>query len=252
MAFMAGRPPGILVTRPADQARTLCERIKELGWQPIPFPTIEIIPLCDNGPWLERDFDLLVFVSKNAVIHGLPLLQGREARTRIAVVGQGTARQLEEMGRHADILPDGRWDSEGLLAHPALQAVEGQRILILRGEGGRPLLADTLESRGGMVRYAEVYRRAAPRADTASLVKDWTERVDLVLATSNEVLDNLFLLLGNTAPALLQRTSVIVVSERGQGHARSKGCGRVILARGADDESLVAAMLQWAEGVNLS
>ncbi|MBU0500693.1 MAG: uroporphyrinogen-III synthase [Gammaproteobacteria bacterium] len=251
MAIKADRRFGVLVTRPFAQAEGLCESIEGLGWRSIPFPTIEIAPLCDNGPWHERDFDLLIFVSKNAVIYGLPLLRGLKKSTRIAVVGRGTARQLEEMGRHADILPDGRWDSEGLLAHPGLQAVEGQRVLILRGEGGRPLLADRLRSRGALVAYAEVYRRLVPEADVTSLITTWTERVDFVLATSNEILDNLHSLLGNDATALLQRTPVVVVSERGLGHARAKGCERVILARGADDESLVAAMLQWTEGANL-
>ena len=248
---MTGRQYGVLVTRPADQADGLCRRIEGLGWRPIRFPSVAIAPISGRGPRRGQDYDLLIFVSKNAVIHGLPMLRDPGPRIEIAAVGRATAGALEQRGLSVHILPDGRWDSEGLLAHAALQSVAGKRILILRGEGGRGLLGDELRLRGAAVDYAEVYRRLVPEVDAVSLITDWAERVHIALATSNEILDNLFTLLGDRGAPLLCGTPVVVVSERGMAHAREKGCEQVIIAQGADEGALVSAMLQWADGVNL-
>lgn len=249
MNIVQRRMPGVLVTRPTEQAEGLCRRIEALGWRAIRFPAMDIRPLRDAGPWCEGDYDLLLFISKNAVRHGLPLIEGT-GRARIAAVGKGTAAELERQGRRADLIPVSH-DSEGLLALDALQAMEGKRILIVRGQGGRALLGDELRSRGARVEYAEAYCRCLPQIDPLPLIRAWREQVDLVLATSNEVIDNLFTLLGNDGRDRLQKTPWITVSERGLSHARAKGCAEVILAQGADDEALVWAMLRWAEGANL-
>jgi len=248
---VSARRFGVLVTRPAGQADALCERIEALGWRAIRFPTVEIVPVDACGPWREADYDFLVFVSRNSVIYGLPLIQGENRDISVAVVGRGTARQLEQSGRSVDVMPAGHWNSEGLLAHPDMRSVSGKRILIVRGEGGRPLLGDELEKRGANVEYAEVYRRVLPAVDATSLIRMWPDRIHLVIVTSNEILANLATLLGDSAQALLRKTPLLVVSERGKALARSLGCGQVILAAGADDEALVSTMLQWAENANL-
>ena len=242
---------GVLVTRPAGLAGPLCRRIESLGWKAIRFPAVEIVPLDRAGPWLEADYDFLVFISRNAVIEGLPFIQGNNPNLQIAAVGKGTAEELEQRGRKAHVIPSSRWDSEGLLAHPELNAVAGKRVLILRGEGGRALLGDELAGRGAKVEYGEVYRRVRPVADTASLTKVWPEQIQLVIATSNEILGNLAAMLGVAALPLLQTTPLLVVSERGRAYAHSLGCEQVILARGAGEEALVSAMLQWSESANL-
>lgn len=66
-------------------------------------------------------------------------------------------------------MPSEGADSEALLALPELGAVRGQRILIVRGEGGRTLLADTLAARGAQVDHAVVYRRLPLPPDLAAL-----------------------------------------------------------------------------------
>jgi uroporphyrinogen-III synthase len=56
------------------------------------------------------------------------------------------------------------FDSESVLALPAFQApaVAGRRVLILRGDGGRDLLGDTLRARGAEVEYLTCYHRNGP------------------------------------------------------------------------------------------
>src|SRR5262245_1512255 len=145
---LSGR--GILVTRPAGQAQRLATLIEAAGGRPILFPAIEIEPLERALPPLE-EFDLVVFVSPTAVQCAGARAKG--SSVQVAAVGSGTRRELEAQGFTDVVAPGEGGDSEALLALAELQELEGRRILIIRGEGGRELLADTLASRGAEVEY---------------------------------------------------------------------------------------------------
>ena len=145
---------GVLVTRPADQAEPLCRLIEAANGRPIPFPTIEIIPARDPRAaqdLLAQPWDLMVFISRNAVEHAVRLTPAAapwgKARL-LAAVGRATAIALGDAGRPPDLVPGERYDSETLLALPELARPLGWRVLIVRGEGGRATLADTLSGAG--------------------------------------------------------------------------------------------------------
>jgi uroporphyrinogen-III synthase len=237
---------GVLVTRPAHQAMGLCRLIAEHGGRPLLFPALEIQP--PENPeaarrLLAQDWDLVVYISVNAVEFAARLHpRGRLPRAgRVAAVGRATARALIALGTPPDLLPE-RADSEGLLALQPLQRLDGQRALIVRGQGGRPLLGETLARRGAEIRYAEVYRRSLPRADAAPLLQRWERDVQWVTATSNDVLEGLQTLLGPNARSMLHRTPLVVISERMAKTAAAMGFSRVRLAAGADDEALLQAL----------
>jgi uroporphyrinogen-III synthase len=223
------------------------------GGRPIAFPAIEIDDPLDPGPVQDllsqlSNFDIAIFISPNAVSHGLALLPGHilPAGLKVGAVGKGTARALAEAGQRAEILPEGRFDSEALLDTPALQQVAGLRILIFRGEGGRPLLGDSLRQRGAEVAYAEVYRRTLPDTDAQEMRALWSAEVQIVTATSNDILDNLAAMLGPQGIHQLQQTPLVVISERMRSHAQALGCQQIILAQRADDPSLLEALCLWA------
>src|SRR5690606_17336275 len=83
-------------------------------------------------------------------------------------VGPGTAAVLEKHGLHVSF-PTTATNSEALLALPELQHIDGMKALIVRGSGGRELIAETLRGRGASVDYAELYLRAVPTYDAAAL-----------------------------------------------------------------------------------
>lgn len=243
---------GVLVTRPARQGEGLCRLIEAAGGRAIPFPTIEILPAANPDParaLLAKGWDLLIFVSVNAVEQALPLCPGGRlpGSGRLAAVGAATAAALAAAGRAPDLVPDGRFDSESLLVDPTLADMAGRRVLIVRGESGRPLLGDTLAARGARVAYAEVYRRVVPpQADADALLARWTRDVQLVTATSGEVLDNLLSLVGTAGRGRLLATALVVVSERTASAARAAGFTRVEVAERAADEALLAALCRAA------
>jgi uroporphyrinogen-III synthase len=246
---------GVLVTRAAHQAEPLCRLIESRGGRPVRFPAMEILGPRDPAEARHRlaaldHYDVLVFVSPNAVSYALDLLGPglvpTARRPLLAAVGEATARALARHGLVVGLLPgSGRYDSEGLLAARALQEMAGRRVLIVRGEGGRELLATELRRRGAAVDYAEVYRRALPQLDPTPLLAAWDQDVQVVLATSADVLGNLERLLANGL-GRLRATPLLVVSDRIAQVARGLGYGRIIRADRAGDDAVIAALCRWA------
>lgn len=111
---------------------------------------------------------------------------------KIAVVGQGSARELKKFGVGEVIAPTTRFDSEALLCMAELQQIKGRRVVIFRGDTGRELLGDTLTKRGASVTYAECYIRTRPDTDNAPLLESWSKNaIHAVIITSSEGLRNL-------------------------------------------------------------
>ena len=136
---LSGR--GIVVTRPREHALALAERIRSAGGDPILFPTIEILPP-ENAAAVSNlvarldGFQLAIFVSPMAVMRGHAMVLASRnwpESLRVAAVGMGTARALEERGFHAVIAPSGEADSEALAALPELQDLYGRLVVIFRG-----------------------------------------------------------------------------------------------------------------------
>jgi uroporphyrinogen-III synthase len=139
--------------------------------------------------------------------------------------------------------------SEALLALPELDetVVAGSEILIVRGEGGRQLLGDTLSKRGAQVTYAEVYRRAAPEVNGGGPGSGGSNGgIDIIVITSLAGIENLFAMLGADAAGWLKEAGYVVVSERLAAHARALGIKeQPVIAAGADDRALLAALHRW-------
>lgn len=240
----------VLVTRPAAQAAALAEAISAAHGRPISFPVLEILGPADKQAARARladlaGIDLLVFISANAVRYAFPLLPDNiPLDLQVAAVGKATAQALQEVGLDPTLVPQDSMDSEGLLAMPQLREVRGKRILIVRGNGGRELLKETLGQRGAQVEYVEVYRRRLPQRNPANLLGNWDRMVEAVTATSGQILDNLFTLLGEQGASLLQATPLVVVSERIAAQAAARGCRIIYLANSASDTDIVHSLCE--------
>ncbi|HEX7054164.1 MAG TPA: uroporphyrinogen-III synthase [Burkholderiales bacterium] len=236
---LAGR--GVLVTRPAGMADALAERIERAGGRALRFPAIVIEPLGRPAAFDRlHEFALAVFVSPSAVACALAMTGPWPRGVRAAAVGEGTRRALERSGFAEVIAPRQGADSEALLAAPELAGFAGKRVLIVRGAGGRELLARALAERGCQVEIAECYRRAPPSRDAADLRAEWAQgKVHALTAFSAEALDNLLALFGE---ARLAAVPLFVPHERIAEHARRRGLQAIIAGPGDDAmvERLVA------------
>ena len=247
---LAGK--GIVVTRPAQQSGRLTAALSAAGARAIVFPTIDILAPAD-APALDAvidrldQFEFAVFVSPNAAREAMKAIVARRAwpaAVKAATIGRGGERELARHGIVGVIAPE-RFDSEALLAMPAMQAVAGRRVVIFRGDGGRELLGETLRARGAVVEYAACYRRALPQVDAAALLAAWAGgKIDAVTVTSSEGLRNLCTLIGAAGRDYLKQTPVFVPHPRIEGAARDAGLAVVKLTAQGDD-GLLAGLLEW-------
>lgn len=236
----------VLVTRPAAQAASLTTAIEQKGGVAMPLPAISIEPIAAAD---SAEHDLVIFISANAAAHGVGCIQ-RSPATRIAAIGKATADALAAANMPVDIVPEGGFNSEALLAHPALSLAPGTRVLIVRGAGGRELLQESFSARGCTVATLEVYRRALPKIEPsriAELVGQWSAGdIDIVTATSVQTLQNLIALLGAAGREFLARTPLLVASERIAVAATELGLhGECVTATGADDAALIGTLSSW-------
>jgi uroporphyrinogen-III synthase len=239
----------IAVTRPRDQAVSLARRIEQAGGIPLLFPLLDIAPVPDQQALREQlsrliQFDLAIFISPNAVQYGMAAISaagGLPRATRVATVGQGSAKALRDLGIANVIAPAEQFDSEGLLALPELQNVTGWCVLILRGDGGRELLGDTLRARGATVEYAACYRRSKPQQDIAALLY---AAPDALTVTSSEALDYLWQMLGDARRDSLCDIPLFVPHERIAELAQRQGWRQVQLT-GSGDDGLLSALIAW-------
>lgn len=244
----------VLVTRPAGVADSLCDALAGHGACVHRAPLLAIEPLAETAAEraLARDldrFDVVIVTSRHAVQHGIARLADSWPQwphgIRWLAVGAATAAALAAHGIVAGAPDDAR--SEGLLALPELADIDGRRVLLLTGEGGRGLLETTLAARGARVSRLATYRRvAAAGADAAldafrDIPAGATGRA--VLVTSGDALQNLL----DRAPWLRARPAcIIAASARIADIARAAGMPDVRVARGAGDDALLSTLLEVA------
>jgi uroporphyrinogen-III synthase len=248
---------GVLITRPAHQADNMATLVEAAGGRAFRFPAIEIQPLTSDA--LKQavsalaQCDIAIFISANAVTFGMKTIAAQHAQLppqlKLAAVGSATAQSLTALGHTPDITPADDFRSESLLAHPALQNVAGQRIVIFRGEGGRELLGDTLSARGADVSYAECYRRTRPTADPAVIEQQWAAgEINIVTTPSVEAIENLDRMLSARGKKLLRSSAIVVISKRMAQACRQLGLeGDIIVADAASDSAIVLAIETWRQ-----
>ena len=234
----------VVLTRPQADSERLSEALQREGFQTrvTPIMTIEAIPTAEQAPVPSVSDDALcIFISANAVRFGLPQLGPALARCSdltVIAVGNKTRDTLATEGIQAQVPV--RSDSEGLLAMPALSAPDARDVVIVKGEGGRELLALELTRRGTRVTEWACYRRCWPDVDVSGLT-DISAGL-IFQASSGEMVSRLAELLAGEGQADLFQSSIIVPSDRVARLATDIGWGQVIRAEDASDDAFIRAL----------
>lgn len=244
---------GVVITRPRDSAARLLQEIERQGGTAWPFAALEI-----DGIELDATlqfalahapgFDFWIFISQSAVEHGVRLL--RQAAVKLdsvpaIAIGPSTQRALLDAGFGNVLVSENGFDSDALLALPALQrgAAAGvpRKVLIFRGRGGRERLREGLQARGFAVAYLECYQRRAPQSNPEALLEAWRSgKVHAISVMSVQTLQNFIAVIGAAGRALASSTPVFVPHERIAAAAHAEGMREVIVT-GIGDEALLAS-----------
>lgn len=244
---------GIAITRPAGQATHLSELILAEGGQPILFPLIAIAPLADYSTFEQalaelKHYDWAIFISSNAVQNAMPRLLDRlgsiPKNLRFAAIGPMTTAELAKFGVTDTLTPQGRFDSESLLALPEMQAVTNKKVMIFRGSGGREVLADTLKARGALVDFAECYRRVNPQLDAGDLPVLWqNKQLHAVVITSSEAMRHLLDIADDGKAAWIQNVRLCVNHARVAELPHQRGL-KVAIAQAPGDEAMLQCLIE--------
>jgi uroporphyrinogen-III synthase len=239
----------VLVTRPSEQAQNLVKLIEQHAGNPVLLPMLKIEPVQPDESSLHllqqlTGKELLIFISANAVRYAHQYVpQAIRHELTIAAIGRGTANELARAGLQVNLLPDTSHDSEALLALPQLSDIKGRHVVIVRGQGGREKLAETLRARGANVDYAEVYRRVAPDVKIEEHLSP--AGIDIISITSGEALTNLAELARAQQQSWVFEKPLVVFHNRIAQQAKELGFGKTVLVvKEMSDAGIVHSLVQ--------
>jgi len=254
----------VVITRPRAQAAALAQAVEGSGRTAVILPLLEIGPVADVAPLRAAlaeldDFALVAFVSPNAIDAAFAYVDAWPPAVPLAIVGDGSRAALGRHGVRGDAFTifspadSAHSDSEHLLQSLDLAAFAGQRVLIVRGDGGRELLADALRAAGARVDAVAAYRRATPvlTPELAARLRALLAQPNDWIITSSEALRGLAGLVrslddgaegsaGALMPCFMQQR-LIVPHARIAETARALGLEHVLLT-GSGDARLLAAL----------
>ncbi|MGP9498342.1 uroporphyrinogen-III synthase [Halomonas sp. AOP43-D1-4] len=254
----------VLICRPGKRGEMLANTLRATGaWvEPMAVMSLQALP---EDPlmrrvWLDIDqYDKIIVVSPfaalclgNALDRYWPQLP-----TGIAYYGVGSATAealFDQLGVRVRI-PSAAADrpgadqqkagnergdntSEALLALASLKNVAHQRILLVAGEGGRTLLAETLTERGAQMTRVAVYRRIFQPPSASLQARLATGDFRALIVTSSELLEHLAKWCDQTA----LNQPLIVSSQRLATLAGTLGFCDLKVASGATPAALAAAL----------
>lgn len=249
----------LLLTRPADESAALSSILGAEEIFSTSMPLLEITPIAAGDRMREviqalDQYCAIIVVSKPAARIGVGLIAQhwpQTPRTHWFSVGAATAQILADHGLDVSFPAQGD-DSEALLELPRLREAIAQadpRVLILRGEGGRELLAERLRELGASVEYLELYRRDLPQYPPAALPRlIEAERLNGLVVSSGQGFEHLHQLAGDAWPQLA-RLPLFVPSPRVAELAQAAGAETVVDCRGASAAALLTALREYPEPV---
>lgn len=243
---LANDAPCALIARPGARAAALeCALWETAG---LVTCSLEIMTLvartptaCDNR--LLYDLDNFRHVICTSPFAAECLIEAIEARwpqlptgLHFHATGPSTAEVLTK-GLGVEVsapAPGSGSASEALLALPGLARVNGARILLVAGEGGRELLVDSLIRRGAEISRLALYeRRLAPPAEPARGRLE-SGRFAVLIVTSAEQLLHLI----PWCSARTRQRPLVVSSERLATMAESRHFTSVLIAGDATPRTL--------------
>jgi len=243
-----------VITRPLHQAGSIQKKLEAADAHTILFPLLKITDPQDPARAKQQlaqldSYDLIIFVSPNSVTQSLKwfdksvlLNSSTISNTMVASIGKKTAAILQQHGITPDIVPEHHFNSEAFLALPEIQQLGTEqatlkKIAIIRGDGGRDLLHDTLLKRGADVDYIDTYQRYCPQTDANILKQHWQRKeLDIIMLTSGSSVANLFKLTKDED--WINHVTLLLGSQRMQQYVPDGFSGQLLIADDPSDETL--------------
>lgn len=244
----------ILITRPAQQAKSLCLSIESLGAKAISLPSIMIEPIPLSATNQKRiqsitANDLVIFLSANAVLHSQQHWKTTTTLPKIFAIGPGTAETLKEVGLPITGIPP-IYCSEGLLLLNELTQVNDKRVFICSGTDSRPLLAKTLIERGASVIPIICYKRRRPKPNPEMLKLLRQPTSTITITTSRDGLTNFAKIITAAKIYRLFQQPILVAHPKYQALALELGFKKIITVEDPTDAKIITKLIQYQNTAN--
>jgi uroporphyrinogen-III synthase len=237
-----------LITRPEHEGRVLAEKLALLDVQTYCQPLFdyhsnqcqkELSKILTN-----THLPIIIFISAASVKFANKIQHiSTWNYSKILAVGSATALALNELGLNA-ITPEDH-HSEGLLKLSDLQSINKKDIIIVRGDGGREHLAETLHLKGAKTCYFEAYQRIWRQLPT-NIAQHWRRNnINCIVITSNALLKTIVQLLPTSDEYWKHKCIWVVASERIALLAKELGLAHVVNAHGANDDAITNAIINY-------
>jgi uroporphyrinogen III methyltransferase/synthase len=207
----------VAITRPKERSRATRRLVEERGWEAIIVPGVEILQRPTHeitaGVGDIRDYHWVVITSAAGVDIMVDLFGAELKKLKVAVVGSKTGKALEEKGIKVALVPR-RFRAENLAEELKEQGIKGKRILIARASSGREVLVRELEKEA-LVREVQLYDTVVPRdkGPMREFLKELQDgRIDAVIFTSGQTVENFFSVLGEGLAQALNRVKVCAIA----------------------------------------
>jgi uroporphyrinogen-III synthase len=116
--------------------------------------------------------------------------------------------------------------------------------LIIRGNGGREHLKQTLKQRGAHVEYLNAYQRIKPATDTSDLEQYLqNNQIAAIVITSAEGLKNLLEMTPENVTSQLLKVPLLLINKRLVAIAKDAGFrSKLFIATEASDDAILEAL----------
>ena len=210
-------------------------QIQTAGGLSIELPTITIAA-CHNFPinfqQTLNQITQIIFISKNAVRYFFAGLTSAKLNLPdniiITCIGPGTAELLTNYKMYATYIPQIN-TSEHLLELANFAKVLNEKILLVKGVGGRATISNELQARGANLTIIDVYERKLPKTDPEIVNAIWQEdAIDIIIYTSKQAMLNAIEIFPSAAKEWLLTKPCVVISQRLAEHAENLGFKKII------------------------
>lgn len=250
---MTGRLSGrvVAITREGSGEDPLAACLAREGARVRSWPTLSFEGPTDPGALDEAlgrldDFDWVVLTSPRAAAAvGRGVTQPRA--TRVAVVGEATARTVRELGWPVHLVGEGPGAEALVHSMDADGSLAGARVLFLAGSMARPALEEGLAAAGATVERVEAYRTEVTSPDVAAVRADLAGGVAAVLFASPSAVRGVADALGGRLAPTLDNAVAVAIGPTTAAELERVGVPRVTVAVEASLEGLVEACVQALE-----
>ncbi|ATF09248.1 uroporphyrinogen-III synthase [Candidatus Enterovibrio altilux] len=237
----------VLIVRPAPSCFELVNSLNQAGIKAQPAPLLSFsegrdLPTLSATLQALPKSSIVVAISPRAVVYAISYLRDLKISWRIdlhyVAIGKKTAiTWQEESDVHAYQPP--LEDSESILSMPLFSDPNSLSVLILRGNGGRALLGDTLQSNGAHIHYLEAYQRHWQSDNLSFLASQWRKQnIDTLVITSGGQLTFLCQTISECNQQWLRQCHILVPSKRIYNQAIDLGFHNIICVNSASNSTI--------------